>query len=310
MILVFSPEQVHKQAFDAILLKQDNKSAAKPSAENFPQNLKKACRSNNNNNNNNNNKNNNKNNKAMFQPCRKFNQAARVRRQANNQKKKKGPTSRRIIEQRTPIHRHKETPDAAKMSLDVTGFAPEDITIQVRTNHVLSIQGKRTNKLGDVFVIDRRFRLNKNTTTSIEHVTTTLEDGILELTVTKKPMIVGGGPPRRIPIVVVGATPASSSHTDSDTVTLSKEEEEEEEEADSVAATSAEGVEDPHSKKGTSPEENQEQEFIAVEMDHEDKATIEEVEVEAAEAEDDKTSITNITTKKSAEDEAWETVNE
>jgi len=302
MILVFSPEQAHKQAFDAILLKQDNKSAAKPSAENFPQNLKKACRSNNNN------KNNNKNNKAMFQPCRKFNQAARVRRQANNQKKKKGPTSRRIIEQRTPIHRHKETPDAAKMSLDVTGFAPEDITIQVRTNHVLSIQGKRTNKLGDVFVIDRRFRLNKNTTTSIEHVTTTLEDGILELTVTKKPMIVGGGPPRRIPIVVVLATPASSSHTDSDTVTLPKEEEEEE--ADSVVATSAEGVEDPHSKKGTSPEENQEQEFIAVEMVHEDKATIEEVEVEAAEAEDNETSITNITTKKSAEEEAWETVNE
>merc|ERR1711933_412969 len=53
-----------------------------------------------------------------------------------------------------------ESPHVAKMSLDVTGFPSEDIDINVE-KFVVSIKGERTNKLGDVFVLDRRFRLDK-----------------------------------------------------------------------------------------------------------------------------------------------------
>merc|ERR1739841_132280 len=92
-------------------------------------------------------------------------------------------------------------------SLDVTGFAPEDITIHVE-NFVVSIKGQRTNKLGDVFVLDRRFRLDKNTA-RVDRVAATFEDGILELTVPKK----SKAGPRQIPIVVAAASTTESLPT-------------------------------------------------------------------------------------------------
>merc|ERR1711959_751549 len=97
-------------------------------------------------------------------------------------------------------HVENETPEsggAAKMSLDVTGFAPNQIKLSVE-NSVVSIKGERTNKLGDKFVLDRKFRLDKKTTQA-EKVTASFDDGILEVTIpTKKPE----GAHRTIPIAV------------------------------------------------------------------------------------------------------------
>lgn len=313
MIIAFSPEQLHEvaQAFDApwwmneslfpehmrqqegtAKEPQDKKPAsdandqdAKPAAET----PKKACRRPNMH---------CRPNKAMFAHCQRYNQAARCRRQAQNQNK---PASMRTIEQKTPIHMHEETPDAARMSLDVTGFAPEDITIHVE-NYVVSIKGQRTNKLGDVFVLDRRFRLDKNTA-SVDRVAATFEDGILELTVPKK----CNAGPRQIPIVV-----AAASTADSETQSLPNDHEDDED--DEIAddeeaippppgfADSSETVEEPQSAEEPSPlEEEQEIEMTVVETVNEDKAvTIEE---------DNKTHTTDVTDNKSKEDDdTWEEV--
>merc|ERR1712188_87982 len=69
-------------------------------------------------------------------------------------------------------------------------------------NSVVSIKGERTNKLGDKFVLDRKFRLDKKTTVA-EKVTASFDDGILEVTIpTKKPE----GAHRTIPIAVATTT--------------------------------------------------------------------------------------------------------
>merc|ERR1712146_510024 len=116
-------------------------------------------------------------------------------------------STRTVIEQRTPLHVENETPEsggAAKMSLDVTGFSPNQIKLSVE-NSVVSIKGERTNKLGDKFVLDRKFRLDKKTTQA-EKVTASFDDGILEVTIpTKKPE----GAHRTIPIAVSTTTAAS-----------------------------------------------------------------------------------------------------
>merc|ERR1712146_359692 len=116
-------------------------------------------------------------------------------------------STRTVIEQRTPLHVENETPEsggAAKMSLDVTGFAPNQIKLSLE-NSVVSIKGERTNKLGDKFVLDRKFRLDKKTTQA-EKVTASFDDGILEVTIpTKKPE----GAHRSIPIAVSTTTAAS-----------------------------------------------------------------------------------------------------
>merc|ERR1712224_860578 len=110
----------------------------------------------------------------------------------------------KTIEQRTPIHYDDESPHVAKMSLDVAGFPSDNIDIHVE-DFVVSIKGERTNKLGDVFVLDRKFRLDKKTAI-VDGVTASIEDGILELTVPKK--FTAG--PRKIPITI-----SSSSTNDS-----------------------------------------------------------------------------------------------
>merc|ERR1711907_852203 len=74
-------------------------------------------------------------------------------------------------------------------------------------NSGVSIKGERTNKLGDKFVLDRKFRLDKKTTQA-EKVTAKFDDGILEVTIpTKKPE----GAHRTIPIAVSTSTVAASA---------------------------------------------------------------------------------------------------
>lgn len=114
-------------------------------------------------------------------------------------------SSVQVIDQNNPVHFDDEATEGAKLSLDVTGFAPRDISIEVDdVDHIVSISGKRTNKLGDIFCLNRRFRLDK-TTADQDRLSATIEDGILEIVVPKKKT----AGPRRIPIRS-SAAPATS----------------------------------------------------------------------------------------------------
>lgn len=136
----------------------------------------------------------------------------------------------RHVDRKTPVHyHHQESPEVAtKLSLDVTGFTLRDICIEMNdAGHdcycILSISGKRTNKLGDDFSFDRRFRLDK-TTADLERVSATVEDGILEIVVPKKKKTTVVGP-RRIPIYsTTTTTRAASATTSTGTGTLEKDE--------------------------------------------------------------------------------------
>jgi len=294
MILAFSPEQAYEvsQAFDASWFmnealymdhirkgdagKEQDKNAptstAEDQAKTSSENCKKPCRRNANRCRPNNI------HKATFQPCRRYNQMARCNRHANN-------PETRTIEQKTPIHMHDETPDAARMSLDVTGFTPQNVTINVEDN-VVSIKGQRTNKLGDVFVLDRKFRLDKNTVI-MEGVTAAFDDGILELTVPKKSI----SGPRMIPIVV-----SNSTSNDSEKSTYHEEED--------VNTDSADGMNTSQLTDGAIPGKEEEEE--SKELEH-DSITVETVEADNAnneEYDDDKETRSSDSTK----DEAWEEV--
>jgi len=294
MILALSPEQAYEvaQAFDASWLmnealymdhiqkvdagKEEDKSAptsaAKGPAKTSSENCKKACHRNNNRCRPNNI------HKATFQPCRRYNQMARCNRQANN-------LATRTIEQKTPIHMHDETPDAARMSLDVTGFTPQNFTINVEDNVVL-IKGQRTNKLGDVFVLDRKFRLDKNTVI-MDGVTAAFDDGILELTVPKKSI----SGPRTIPIVV-----SNSTSNDSEQSTYHEEE--------NVNTDSTEGVDTSQWTEGTIPDKEEQQENSEQEHDSITVETVQAVNTNHEEYDDDKETQNSDSTK----DEAWEEV--
>jgi len=339
MIIAFSPEQAHEfsQAFgapwwlaeslqsDRTIEKDANdgkpiantKRAAKKSTEH----TKKACRGNANRCHPNNI---NHTTRVMFPPCRQYQQAAACRqRQAisNNNtahvvpKKPPPSPSTRAIEHMTPIHMHKETPDAARMSLDVTGFVPQDVSIQV-DNHIVHIQGRRTNKLGDVFVLDRKFRLDKKTS-NVEGVSATFDNGILELTVPKKPVTKS----RTIPIVVAGAAtttkPVAATtlepeiHNEGD---ASEDKSSEIVKVETIVFShSADAEEDPQSMEGANPEEKVEKDVISVETFQEDDSLIQEEEEEQNEIhdheEDEKTFHTNNSTgNNAAGDDTWEEV--
>merc|ERR1712224_795519 len=189
------------------------------------------------------------------------------------------------IEQRSPIHMHEETPQFAKMSLDVAGFTPDDISINV-DNHVVSIRGQRTNKLGDVFELDRKFRLDKNTV-NVDGVTASFEDGILEVTVSKKP-IAG---PRKIQIAVASSV-ASDDAKASDDSSASRDEDNEETATDSHSVNEQdEAVLE--LEEESPPEADEEQEHVPITV--EDQAKQEPAE--------DKEETRTITP-----DETWEEV--
>jgi hypothetical protein len=95
--------------------------------------------------------------------------------------------------ERNPIH-HEDTSEAATVSLDVAGFTIDDISIQVE-DHIVCISAERKNKLGDVFHVHRRFRLDERTADE-EGICATITDGVLQIAVRKKT----NAGPRVIPI--------------------------------------------------------------------------------------------------------------
>merc|ERR1712232_589792 len=94
------------------------------------------------------------------------------------------PVSRRVVFETKPIH-HEDTAEAAKVSLDVAGFTPSSIDVQVDEDRIVSITAERSNRLGDVFKIHRRFHLDKKTA-DVENIDANITDGVLEVVVRKK----------------------------------------------------------------------------------------------------------------------------
>jgi len=106
---------------------------------------------------------------------------------SNSNKNKKKPPCNLVLEKK-PMH-HEDTAEYAKVSFDVVGFTDADINIQIdeeNNDSVVAITGERTNALGDVFRIDRKFRLDKKTADVDEIDATITADGILEIVVKKK----------------------------------------------------------------------------------------------------------------------------
>jgi len=104
----------------------------------------------------------------------------------NNDKNanKKKPCN--LVYEKKPMH-HEDTSQYAKVSFDVAGFTDSDINVQVDDDYVVTITGERTNELGDVFKIDRRFRLDKKTADVDQIDANITDDGnILEVVVKKK----------------------------------------------------------------------------------------------------------------------------
>merc|ERR1712224_1153889 len=104
----------------------------------------------------------------------------------SNNNKKKPPCN--LVLEKKPMH-HEDTAEYAKVSFDVVGFTDADINIQIdeeNNDSVVAITGERTNALGDVFRIDRKFRLDKKPADVDEIDATITADGILEIVVKKK----------------------------------------------------------------------------------------------------------------------------
>lgn len=102
------------------------------------------------------------------------------------QKSTTDTTTGRVFTERTPIHQ-KESEKVAIMALDVTGFTTDDLQVNI-DDHVVSVNGTRQNRLGDTYVIRRRFKLDRDTVDE-ENIRVHLTDGVLEIVVPKKAQV-------------------------------------------------------------------------------------------------------------------------
>jgi HSP20 family molecular chaperone IbpA len=175
----------------------------------------------------------------------------------------------RVFVERAPIH-FEDTCEFAKLALDVAGFSPDDIQVRME-DFIVSINGKRTNKLGDTYMISRRFRVDRKTAVE-EDVRASLTDGILEILVPKK----AKAGPRSIPISTT--RPMLETLTDV-TTEGSKEPNEESNEKDAT-------IEDKTEEQATS------------------------VNVETVKEDDNDKEPESIKTKTVTEEESWEEVKE
>jgi HSP20 family molecular chaperone IbpA len=86
--------------------------------------------------------------------------------------------------QKVPIHCD-ETDESVSIALDVSGFGADELKVSLE-DHVLSLFGKRRNKVGDTFIVHHRFSLNRSAFDE-ESIKANLSEGILEISVHKKP---------------------------------------------------------------------------------------------------------------------------
>eukprot|EP00529_Nitzschia_sp_RCC80_P026875 CAMPEP_0113495844 /NCGR_PEP_ID=MMETSP0014_2-20120614/29815_1 /TAXON_ID=2857 /ORGANISM="Nitzschia sp." /LENGTH=276 /DNA_ID=CAMNT_0000389747 /DNA_START=94 /DNA_END=924 /DNA_ORIENTATION=- /assembly_acc=CAM_ASM_000159 len=179
-----------------------------------------------------------------------------------------------VITERSPVHRN-ETDKVATISIDVTGYNVEDLKISVDDDHIVTVNGRRKNKLGDTYVIHRRFKLDKNTADK-DKIEIRLVDGILDIVVPKK-SVTG---PRLIPIT----TTTTSSYS---------------------IFLGASVVEKEKEEKHDSDKETQEEDEQTKTASEEESGV---TTVQEEEDEDDESSKHNSDSSKN--DEAWEDVTE
>jgi HSP20 family molecular chaperone IbpA len=86
--------------------------------------------------------------------------------------------------QRGPVQR-RETEEDFTFAFDLPGFNVDDLQVSVE-DHVLSLFGKRQNKIGDTFVVRRSFALGKSGFDE-DNIQANLSEGVLEITIPKKP---------------------------------------------------------------------------------------------------------------------------
>jgi len=129
---------------------------------------------------------------------------------------KKKASCYNIVYEKKPMH-HEDTAEYAKVSFDVAGFTDEDINVHVDEDRIVTIQGERTNALGDVFKIDRKFRLDKRTA-DVDNIDAkivvdeTEGSSILEVIVKKKNKV----GPRVIKISTTTTTATNAQSNDDD----------------------------------------------------------------------------------------------
>jgi len=116
------------------------------------------------------------------------------------------PSSQREEEQK-PQHRSRkhfqrvsahidETENDITIAMDVHGFGVDDLKISLE-DHVLSLSGKRRNRLKDTFFIQKRFVLAESIYDEAT-IEADLSEGVLEIKIEKKPEL----QPRTIPITM------------------------------------------------------------------------------------------------------------
>lgn len=98
-----------------------------------------------------------------------------------------------FVVEKSPLH-CQETSEKTVLSIDVAGFTVDQLTVEIDSD-VLTVSGKRTNRLGDTFSTRRRFTLKANVYDTA-NVLANLTDGVLEVTIKKRPELKS----RKIPI--------------------------------------------------------------------------------------------------------------
>lgn len=116
-------------------------------------------------------------------PCRRSPTASKNNKTKNNDARTSTSTKRIFVE-KTPLHRDENTLNTT-LAIDVAGFTLDQINVELE-DHILTVLAERTNKLGDTFVARRRFALERDVYDE-ESIAASLEGGVLELVVTKKP---------------------------------------------------------------------------------------------------------------------------
>ena len=82
--------------------------------------------------------------------------------------------------------KHTRTEESDTIALDVPGYTAENLTVKLGQDHMLTVTGKRKNRIGDTFVIHHRFDVEESKFDE-ETLEASLVDGVLEITVQKKP---------------------------------------------------------------------------------------------------------------------------
>lgn len=164
-------------------------------------------------------------------------------------------TTGQWVWEKTPLHRE-ETSEKATISLDVTGFDEDQLNVEFDAeDDILTISGERTNKLGDTFMTRRRLALKADTYDE-ESINATLQDGVLEVTILKKPVpnkkrrveivsILGSTPPAPVPVETNTESTSPSAEnevSDQNTATKTASENEKEVTQSTTSSTAAEGT--------------------------------------------------------------------